>query len=107
MSQRTALGTFSGSGRRDTIIRKVPGPRKLPCGSGCVVDYGSDDHRTPEQKTTRELVWTSNRTFQGWTCSHCEWNSPLPTLLSDADARTAFDRLAATKFREHVCADHL
>jgi cytochrome P450 len=28
-------------------------------------------------------------------------------LLSDADARTAFDRLAAAKFREHVCADHL
>jgi len=67
---------------------------------------GSEDHRPLQHKTARELVWTSNRTFQGWTCSQCEWNSPLPTLLSDADARTAYDRLAAGKFREHQCADH-
>ena len=71
------------------------------------MDYGSDDRRTPEPKAARELIWTSNRTFQGWTCSHCEWNSALPTLLSDADARTAYDRLASAKFREHKCADHL
>ena len=58
-------------------------------------------------KTTRELIWTSSRTFQGWTCSLCEWNYPLPTLLTDADARTAYDRLATGKFKEHKCADHL
>lgn len=68
---------------------------------------GSDDRRPLQNKTARELVWTSNRTFQGWTCSQCEWNSPLPTLLSDVDARNAYDRLAAAKFREHVCAEHL
>ncbi|HXJ86308.1 MAG TPA: hypothetical protein VMS18_05790 [Candidatus Binatia bacterium] len=68
---------------------------------------GSEDRRTLQEKTARELVWTSNRTFQGWSCSQCEWNSPLPTLLSDADARMAYDRLAAGKFREHKCADHL
>lgn len=68
---------------------------------------GSDDHRSFGEKTARELVWTSNRTFQGWTCSQCEWNYPLPTLLSDADARSAYDRLASAKFREHKCADHL
>jgi hypothetical protein len=28
-------------------------------------------------------------------------------LLSDVDARNAYDRLAAAKFREHVCAEHL
>jgi hypothetical protein len=28
-------------------------------------------------------------------------------LLTDADARTAYDRLASGKFREHKCADHL
>ena len=67
---------------------------------------GSEDHR-PQGNTARELVWASNRTFQGWTCSQCEWNSALPTLLSDADARMAYDRLAAAKFRAHVCADHL
>ena len=72
-----------------------------------MADYGSGDHRTLQEKTARELIWTSNRTFQGWTCSQCEWNYPLPTLLSDADARTAYDRLAAAKFREHKCADHL
>jgi hypothetical protein len=72
-----------------------------------VANYGSSDHRSLQEKTARELIWTSNRTFQGWTCSQCEWNSPLPTLLSEADARTAYDRLAAAKFREHKCADHL
>ena len=71
------------------------------------MDYGSGDHRALEEKTARQLVWTSHRTFQGWTCSQCEWNYPLPTLLSDADARTAYDRLASAKFREHKCADHL
>ena len=70
-------------------------------------NYGSADHRKLQEKTARELIWTSNRTFQGWTCSQCEWNSPLPTLLSEAEARTAYDRLAAAKFREHKCADHL
>lgn len=68
---------------------------------------GSEDSRKLEQKAARQLVWTSHRTFQGWTCSQCEWNSPLPTLLGDADARSAYDRLAAAKFREHKCADHL
>ena len=61
----------------------------------------------PEARTSRNLVWTSNRSFQGWTCSQCEWNYPLPTLLTDSEARTAYDRLAAGKFREHKCADYL
>jgi len=67
---------------------------------------GKND-RSLLQKTTRELIWTSSRAFQGWTCSLCEWNYPLPTLLTDADARTAYDRLATGKFKEHKCADHL
>lgn len=58
-------------------------------------------------KSARELIWTVDRNFQGWTCSQCEWNSPLPTLLNDPEARTAFDRLSASKFRAHKCADHL
>jgi hypothetical protein len=60
-----------------------------------------------EASTSRELIWTSHRGFQGWTCSQCEWNYPLPTLLNDPEARTAYDRLASSKFREHKCADHL
>lgn len=71
------------------------------------MDYGSGDGRSLEEKTARQLIWTSNRTFQGWTCSQCEWNYALPTLLTDADARSAYDRLAAGKFREHKCAEHL
>lgn len=68
------------------------------------MDQISPTHRTP---TARELVWTVDQSFTGWTCSQCEWKSPLPTLLTDPEARTAFDRLAAAKFRDHKCADHL
>ena len=70
-----------------------------------------DDHNTNQpglaKKTARELLWTVDRAFQGWTCSQCEWNYPIPTLLSDPEAKTAYDRLAAAKFRDHHCADHL
>ena len=31
----------------------------------------------------------------------------MPTLLNDPEAKTAYDRLAAAKFREHKCSDHL
>jgi hypothetical protein len=61
----------------------------------------------PSNGKTRELVWTVDRTFQGWTCSQCEWSDPVPTLLNDPDAKTAYDRLAAAKFRGHNCSDHL
>ena len=71
------------------------------------MENSTSDHRTLEEKTARGIIWTSDRTFQGWTCSQCEWNYPLPTLLNDPEARTAYDRLATAKFREHRCADHL
>ncbi len=70
-------------------------------------DQRSPDQRTLQAKTARELIWTVRANFQGWTCSQCEWNSPLPTLLTDGEAKTAYDRLAAAKFRDHKCADHL
>lgn len=94
LSRRYDIGVSS----RATIIG---------CAGVAELDYGSENRRLPEQKSARDLVWTSNRTFQGWTCSQCEWNCPLPTLLTDADARTAYDRLASAKFREHKCAEHL
>jgi hypothetical protein len=72
-----------------------------------LVDNHTADHRALEEKTARKSIWSSDRSFQGWTCSQCEWNYPLPTLLNDPEARTAYDRLAAAKFREHKCADHL
>lgn len=71
------------------------------------MNLGGKDERSLLEKSTRELIWTSHRTFQGWTCSQCEWNNPLPTLLTEAEAKTAYDRLAAAKFKEHKCADHL
>lgn len=71
------------------------------------MEFGSADHDRLREKTSRELLWTSHRTFQGWTCSQCEWNYPVPELLTDADAKTAFDRLAAAKFKEHQCSGHV
>ncbi len=39
----------------------------------------------------------------GWACSNCGWKFPVPTLLSGEDAKEAYHRLAAAKFREHTC----
>jgi len=84
------------------------GPRDS-FGAGVVelMKSSGDSQNNLQQRTARELIWTSHHTFQGWTCSQCEWNYPLPTLLTDPEARTAYDRLAAGKFRDHKCADHL
>ena len=61
---------------------------------------------SPENKEKRTLTWVKDDTFEGWTCSRCEWNSPLPTLLSASEAKTAYDRLAEGKFRQHLCEDY-
>jgi len=53
------------------------------------------------------MDWMIQPSFQGWVCSICEWNFPLPTLLSDPEAKTAYDRLATAKFRQHDCAHYL
>ena len=49
------------------------------------------------------LVWIDDPQDNGWACSSCSWKYPVPTFLSDPEARLAYDRLAASKFREHVC----
>jgi hypothetical protein len=54
----------------------------------------------------RFLTWVSDQRFQGWACSQCEWNCPLPTLLADPEAKSAFDRLASGKFLSHDCREH-
>lgn len=71
------------------------------------MESSGKDQRSLDERTARELIWTSNRTLQGWSCSRCEWHYPLPTLLTEAEARTAYDRLAAARFREHKCIEHL
>jgi len=54
----------------------------------------------------RAMNWLTVAGFQGWICSRCEWNAPLPTLLTDGEAKTAYDRLSASKFAQHVCEDY-
>lgn len=66
-----------------------------------------DPGGTSQRNSARELLWIVDRNFQGWVCSKCEWSAPVPTLLNDPDAKTAFDRLASGKFREHNCSEHL
>jgi len=50
----------------------------------------------------RSLIWIEDAN-QGWACSSCRWRFPIPTLLSENEAKRAYDRLAAVKFREHKC----
>jgi hypothetical protein len=51
----------------------------------------------------RFLIWIEGDE-NGWACSNCRWRFPVPTLLSDEEeAKAAYDRLAAVKFREHTC----
>jgi len=50
----------------------------------------------------RSLIWIGGDA-KGWACSNCQWKFPVPTLLSGEEAKGAYDRLAAGKFREHKC----
>jgi len=50
----------------------------------------------------RSLIWISGD-MDGWACSNCRWRFPVPTLLGGEEAKEAYDRLAAAKFREHRC----
>src|SRR5580693_1255967 len=48
------------------------------------------------------LIWMESD-LNGWACSNCLWRFPVPTLLSGGEAKGAYDRLAAAKFRQHAC----
>jgi len=50
----------------------------------------------------RALIWIGGDE-KGWGCSNCRWRFPVPTLLSGEEAKSAYDRLAAGKFRDHKC----
>ena len=52
----------------------------------------------------RSLIWLESD-VNGWACSNCLWRFPVPTLLGGGDAKSAYDRLAAAKFRQHVCEE--
>jgi len=53
------------------------------------------------------MIWIADQNFLGWACSQCEWNYPVPSLLADPEAKSAYDRLAKGKFAEHACENHL
>ena len=55
---------------------------------------------------SRSLAWVPDANDPKWMCSDCAWIYPLPTLLSDPEARSAFDRLAHARFEQHRCADY-
>jgi len=55
----------------------------------------------------RSIIWITEPSFRGWACSECEWHEPVPTLLASAEAKSAYDRLAQGKFRQHDCANFL
>lgn len=52
---------------------------------------------------TPTLIWNDDPQNGGWACSNCSWKYPVPTFLSDPEAKRAYDRLAAAQFRDHVC----
>lgn len=51
----------------------------------------------------RSLIWVQGDGDTGWACSTCRWRFPVPTLLRGKEAKDAYDRLAAAKFRDHKC----
>lgn len=55
----------------------------------------------------RTMIWIHTSHFMGWGCSECEWNFPVPTLLTDPEAKSAYDRLSSSKFSEHDCKGFL
>ena len=54
----------------------------------------------------RWLTWVSHQRLTGWACSQCGWTFPVPSMLTDQEAKSAYDRLAASKFQEHDCSVH-
>jgi hypothetical protein len=54
-------------------------------------------------KVERSLIWVQGDGDVGWACSSCRWRFPVPTLLGSEEGKDAYDRLAATKFRDHTC----
>jgi len=54
----------------------------------------------------RFLIWIEGDE-NGWACSNCKWRFPVPTLLSGEEAKGAYDRLAAVKFRDHKCGSEI
>lgn len=64
--------------------------------------------KPPTDCQIADATWPHGKIFsrdRGWTQSLgllvLRWSFPVPALLDDADAKIAYGRLAATRFREH------
>jgi hypothetical protein len=51
----------------------------------------------------RQLTWVDDGKFEGWRCSECAWTYPIPELLTDPEAKAAYDRIASANFAKHAC----
>jgi hypothetical protein len=67
-----------------------------------LADYGAVPRGLIDRLMMRALGW-NDEPDPGWSCSVCPWKFPVPTFLSDAEARSAYDRLAKARFHEHAC----
>src|ERR1700722_3614289 len=54
----------------------------------------------------RWLTWVSHTRLTGWACSQWGWTFPVPAMLTDKDAKSAYDRPASNTFQEPDCAVH-
>ena len=54
----------------------------------------------------RWITWIAEQEQRGWACSECDWKYMAPALLTDADAKNAYDRLAHASFEKHQCASY-
>ncbi len=54
----------------------------------------------------RWLTWVSHQRLTGWACSDCGWTFPVPALLTNPEAKSAYDRLALSQFQSHDCLAH-
>ena len=92
-------GPFSKSGEKG----RTPFCFSVHKGGRVILSAGEDTNRPIMM---RFLMWTEGDE-NGWACSNCRWKFPVPTLLSEKEAKSAYDRLADVKFREHKCESEI
>jgi hypothetical protein len=61
----------------------------------------------------RNMVWSKEKAFQGWTCSDCGWLYPNPNAIgvdlpptTDAEGGKLYESQAMKVFEAHDCHEH-
>jgi len=85
-----------------TTSRTARTMKSMVSGDGCYIMALSIAVLLWLADMERSLIWLESE-VNGWACSNCRWRFPVPTLLSGEEAKGAYDRLAAAKFRQHTC----